>query len=96
MKRSPIARIGQRGRSRARNLQRARSLVAIRSGGECEVFAGPDCLGRATQLHHRLRRSQGGTEALSNLLHVCPVCHSTIHQHPALAYERGWLIRGSE
>ncbi len=65
----------------------------------------PDLLARANHLcevcrkapvqhrHHKLRRSQGGTNALSNLLATCHSCHERIHRYPTLAYEAGLLIR---
>lgn len=51
-----------------------------------------DCTGRAVHMHHRKRRSQGGTNDPTNLIAVCVACHSYIHNHPAISYERGWLV----
>ena len=34
---------------------------------------------QATHVHHRKYRARGGTNQLSNLLHVCGPCHSWIH-----------------
>ena len=64
-------------------------LLRARSEGVCELcLAAP-----ATVRHHRLRRSQGGLNELWNLLHLCDICHSLVHGHPSLSYERGWLLR---
>jgi hypothetical protein len=64
-------------------------LLVLRSHGLCEV-----CLrALATHRHHRLRRSQGGTNDLDNLLYVCSNCHELIHHYPDLSYEQGWLLR---
>lgn len=52
-------------------------------------------------VHHRLRRSQGGDNRLSNLVSVCghgtAGCHSDIHAGPNAAREAGWLVnRGDD
>jgi len=61
----------------------------------CEL-QGPTCAGKASQRHHKLRRSQGGTDDKSNTIDCCWTCHNvTIHGNPALAYEMGWLVRRS-
>jgi hypothetical protein len=66
-------------------------LVKARADGICEVchFAPIE------HLHHKLRRSQGGSNHISNLLGVCREDHEFIHSNPAYAYEKGWLIRGN-
>lgn len=88
MKRTPLKRT-TRLRSRVKATDRkAVAALAERSGGVCEVCHSS----RAVHPHHRLMRSQGGRDALENLLHVCGWCHRMIHDKPALAYERGWLI----
>jgi hypothetical protein len=71
---------------------KVRSEVAGRSGGWCEIDH-PNCLMRATQMHHVLRRSQGGKDDADNLLHLCLMGHDYIHANPALSYESGWLKR---
>jgi 5-methylcytosine-specific restriction endonuclease McrA len=47
--------------------------------------------GGALDLHHYLRRSQGGKDNWSNLIPVHRLCHSYIHEHPAEAKRRGFL-----
>lgn len=69
--------------------------VVQRAGGACEVMVARSCTGRAEQLHHRKMRSQLGGHEVVNLLHICHVCHDWVHKHPALSYERGYLVRGA-
>lgn len=54
------------------------------------------CEGRATERHHRLRRSQGGGDEWENTLDLCRSCHLWVHQHPQWAYEHGHLIRSGQ
>lgn len=44
-------------------------------------------------LHHRLMRSQGGSDAWPNRVPLCFRCHDHAHAHPAESYESGLLIR---
>ncbi len=46
--------------------------------------------------HHKLRRSQGGTNALSNLIACCVDCHVRIHRYPEASYRAGLMIRSHE
>lgn len=78
--------------------KRGREAVKQRSGGVCEVGIPEVCMGRGHTIHHRKNRSQGGTWAPSNLLHLCGDgtrgCHGWITEHPATSYIRGWAVRG--
>ncbi len=58
----------------------------------CEV---PGCRSRATERHHKLRRSQGGTDEWDNTLDVCAWHHRVIHDNPGWAYENDYLRRKS-
>lgn len=49
----------------------------------------------ATERHHKLRRSQGGTDDQSNTLDLCGPDHARIHANPEWAYEMGYLIRST-
>ena len=80
---------------------RGRAIVMERSGGVCEVARQGVCLGKATSIHHRQKRSHGGTWNPSNLLHTCGDgtrgCHGWIEAHPKLANEDGlWMMSGEE
>lgn len=70
-----------------------RQEVEARSGGLCEW---PSCPEQATDLHHRLMRSQGGKHTVENLAALCRSHHRHIHDHPAQSYESGWLIKGGQ
>lgn len=59
-------------------------------GSECLWCREP---GGAVDLHHVLRRSQGGSDAPANLRPVHRKCHRYIHEHPAEARKRGFLAR---
>lgn len=69
-----------------------RGPVVKRSGGVCEIRVAGQCDGQAAEWQHRKNRSQGGTWAPSNGLHVCSPCHRFIHAHPELAKEKGWTV----
>jgi hypothetical protein len=71
--------------------EQASKRVRRRSGGKCEARTQL-CTEAGEQVHHRKMRSQGGTNDERNLLHVCLHCHMWIHDHPAEAYERRWLV----
>ena len=70
--------------------------VMARSGGRCEARIPGVCQGRATNLHHRRLRSQGGLNTASNILALCGTgstgCHGHIHARPEWARERGFLL----
>jgi hypothetical protein len=68
-----------------------REQVARRSLGLCEAQE-VNCWGRATMLHHIKRRKEPDNSA-TNALHVCPPCHTWIHEHVAESEARGWLVR---
>lgn len=69
-----------------------RTLVAARSGGLCEICA----LAPAREWHHRKNRSQGGTWAASNGMHLCSGDHAWITEHPEQAARNGWTVRSHE
>lgn len=71
---------------------RARALVAARSNGLCEICA----LSVAREWHHRKNRSQGGTWAASNGMHLCAADHAWITEHPAEAARTGWTVRSRQ
>lgn len=57
--------------------------------------------GEAWSIHHRVRRSQGVDNQLSNLVAVCggarmDGCHQQIHSQITKAREDGWLLRRGE
>lgn len=84
MKRSAIRRKpSERNEEYRAELDALRPALAERSGGRCEfTFPAHRCDQRASLIHHRWRRSQGGVNRLWNLLHLCWSCHEYIHRNP--------------
>lgn len=72
----------------ARESKEGYNRAAERSFGLCEICA----IRQATQMHHRLHRSHGGDERVTNLLHLCLWCHQAAH-HDRLRYAYGWAVR---
>lgn len=71
-----------------------REALRVRSGGFCESCGDRDKpLRPGWHAHHRLRRSQGGEDSITNLLALHPYCHDKIHARPAAAYDGGFLVR---
>lgn len=66
-----------------------RAVVCRRSDGRCELCG----INPAAEWQHRKNRSQGGTWAPTNGLHSCSGCHRWIHENPAAAVERGWMVK---
>jgi hypothetical protein len=69
-----------------------REAVPSRSGGICE-FCG---LQRATELHHRKNRSQGGEWSPANCLHLCAKCHRKVTVNPDWARSLGLSVKSTE
>lgn len=74
------------------NEKQCRGLVYARSNHACEVCDK----GRASEVHHRKNRSQGGLWSPENALHVCTWDHRWITVNPAGARERGWAVRRNQ
>ena len=87
MKRSPLNRIGKKGRKDAAELAKASKAVSDRSGDVCEICHASE----ATQKHHIQRRSQGGSNEPENLLHLCLWCHHWVHANIADSKLEGYL-----
>jgi hypothetical protein len=84
-----VKRISAKRQAYLDELSAIRPALIDRCSGLCEV-----CLSEyGTQAHHKLRRSQGGTNALSNLLWVSSECHRRIHDRPEWAYLVGFMTR---
>lgn len=102
MKRSPLARgtsklsrtrirrDGKRGAADPEALAAVRPVVLARACHRCERCGLPERVVGALHMHHRLRRSQGGTHEASNLVALCRGCHGEIHDgsHDSSA----WLV----
>ena len=99
---TPVPKKGKPPRKAKQVPQSVRDEVRARSGGRCEYDPPVDPFGRgrcpaiATEMHHRRRRSQGGKDEASNLVHLCHYCHAIrVHENPAEAYAAGYLTRGN-
>jgi 5-methylcytosine-specific restriction endonuclease McrA len=53
-----------------------RKEVVARDGGKCRSCGSP-----ATEVHHILPLSRGGTTTKSNLISLCHGCHDKRHRH---------------
>jgi len=71
-----------------------RKLVLDRDGFLC-VRCGISVAGRPRSIHHRIRRSQCGSNAPENLITLCPGCHGWVHGNIAEARASGWLLLGT-
>lgn len=69
--------------------------VLERANGYCEKCGQ---VGYDFALHHRKLKSQGGQDAVSNLIAVHHACHNmgtkAIHMNPKEAVENGWIVPG--
>lgn len=67
--------------------------VLERAGNYCEACGK---VGSDFALHHRKLRSQGGEDAIENLIAVHHKCHNmgtdSIHLNPKRAIENGWIV----
>ncbi len=67
--------------------------VIRRSRGMCEI---PYCGRNGHELHHRQLRSRGGPDTEANIIHLCGVHHDWAHANPAIANERGLILKSWE
>lgn len=80
-------------RSRPRMPQAVVDAVLDRAAGRCEaadLWPTLTCSGRI-QLHHVLRRSQGGTDIVENIKALCSTHHAAVHAWPQMSYRLGLL-----
>ena len=70
--------------------QPVKQAVFARDDLTCQWCRVP---GGALDAHHRLRRSQGGSDQGRFLVSVHRLCHSFIHDHPSEATRRGFLVQ---
>lgn len=77
-------------RRRVKTPRRARPDEPL--ADHCEIGL---CWERPSHRHHRLRRSQGGTDDASNTMDLCAAHHRYVHDHPSQSYALGWLKRST-
>lgn len=71
-----------------------RRRIRARSGGRCEAQESPGCpegYHDGEELHHVIRRGQGGGHGDENLRWICGDAHRWIHANPAEARKLGLL-----
>ena len=103
MKRTPFA--GTRTKLAARAKRNSKQLPPVgpnvrealleRQNGCCPHCDRPMRI-EAAHVHHRLKRSQGGDNAMDNLLLVEASHHRDIHANVARSYELGHMVRRGE
>jgi predicted restriction endonuclease len=79
----------KRLRAKRKTSTRARPAEPLR--WRCEICGE----NRASDRHHKLRRSQGGTDDATNTMDLCGWCHAEVHANPEHSYREGYLIRSS-
>lgn len=70
---------------------KTRIVVRERSNGVCERCDRA----RATDMHHRKNRSQGGLWHPANIVHLCALCHVEITAEPEASIQSGFTVRQS-
>lgn len=68
-----------------------RGLVLRRDGGKCKNCGRPLDLGTC-HIHHVVRRSHGGNHALTNLVALCPDCHTLMDGHAQMRAIRPYWV----
>lgn len=88
MKRTPIKRrAGKKQTTDRAELNAITDDIIARSGGVCEHCKNQT----AVERHHIKRRSQGGTNTLDNIAHLCGDCHRWVHGNPTESAKLGLL-----
>ncbi|MEM9752577.1 MAG: hypothetical protein AAF916_04250 [Planctomycetota bacterium] len=97
MRRTPLKRVSEKRRAQMYNRDRCKTIVRLRSKGQCELGIAGVCTGKAKDAHELLPRAQGGDPTdPANVRDVCRRCHDYAHANPEEAYAFGWLIRGHQ
>ena len=86
MKRSRLKPIGARKLREMKELNLFRLLVFVRAGHKCERCGSK----RMLQPHHRIAKSQGGSNEQGNGACLCWHCHRLIHDHAVEDWEK-WI-----
>lgn len=96
MRRTPLRSVSTKRRASSSEWDAVKTAVRLRSKGRCEVvLEGVRCLRDAKDAHHVVKRSQGGSDSVHNVMDVCRPCHDRTD----FAFYRGrlWIVAlGSE
>lgn len=86
--------MGKRRKTKNRIPEEIKEAIRERSDYICEaMIPEAGCEWKATDMHHRQMRSQGGQHEVVNLVHICRACHRYTHLHPAISYTAGFLVK---
>jgi 5-methylcytosine-specific restriction endonuclease McrA len=69
-----MKRVSDKQRQKNKDYAKKRKLAYERDKGLCVLCSSP-----ATEVHHIIFRSHGGTHELNNLACLCRVCHEMAH-----------------
>lgn len=89
LRRTPLTRTPMRRRRVAGVPLSVRAAVVERAGNACERCGAVETL----DLHHKLKKSQGGKHTEANLVALCRSCHALIEAHPAQAVAEGFGVQ---
>lgn len=76
-----------------REYDKIRREVYERSDGRCEINATWSCSGMCEEVHHKQGRIGDRMLDMEKMAGICRNCHDFINSNPALAYDRGWMLR---
>ena len=68
---------GAAGKDKVKTRRLLKSRLIVERGTRCERCNYPNT--QILEVHHKIRRCEGGTDDLSNLELICPNCHAEIH-----------------
>ena len=75
--RSGIKYTGTARKDKVKTARLLKNRLVQERGDRCERCAYPNT--HILVIHHKVQRSSGGTDDLSNLELICPNCHAEIH-----------------
>jgi hypothetical protein len=88
-----IRKVSAKKRKQRTVTAKADAACRSRACGRREAQIAKVCKGWGNQVHHRRRRSQGGSLIdLGNLMYVCEGCHFFMHHNIAWAMEQGFIL----
>lgn len=85
--------VSKKQSKRIREYDKLRKIVYERSNGKCEINATWSCSGQCEQVHHKQGRVGDRMLDLDKMAGICHNCHEFIGRNPALAYDRGWMLK---
>lgn len=85
----PMRRQGAKARRAAAELRKSKQAAFAQAGGLCQARIPGVCTRIATDAHHVVKRSRGGSHHASNILPTCRACHDWIETHDKEAKRMG-------